>query len=174
MREMSKSDDVHMVRQQKAKQKSKFQPKSNMRPQAKEQNQTTRVISPQETCGRCGNKHSTTEVCKAKGKKCNYCRRRDHFERICKFKHSVSEVNDRECDSDESADEDQTGSDMDRRLTKDSILKDYSSAFKGIDLLPGECTIHTDSNMQPVVHPHRRVPIALKNSQTRTRSYGAT
>ena len=61
-----------------------------------------------------------------------------------------------------------------RCLTKDSILKDYSSAFKGIDLLPGECTIHTDSNMQPVVHPPRRVPIALKNSQTRTRSYGAT
>ena len=89
MREMSKSDDVHMVRQQKAKQKSKFQPKSNMRPQAKGQNQTARVISPQETCGRCGNKHSTTEVCKAKGKTCNYCHRCDHSERVCKFKQSV-------------------------------------------------------------------------------------
>ena len=63
----------------------------------------------------------------------------------------------------QTADEDQTGSDMDRRLTKDSILKDYSSAFKGIGLLPGECTIHTDSNVQPVVHSPRRVPIALKN-----------
>ena len=102
MREMSKSDDVHMVRQGKAKRKSKFKPKSNIRPQAKGQNQTTQGISPQETCGRCGNKHSKTEVCKAKRKKCYYCHRRDHFERVCKFKQSKSEMNDQECDSDES------------------------------------------------------------------------
>ena len=61
------------------------------------------------------------------------------------------------------ADKHQTGTDMDGRLTKESVFKDYSSAFKGTGLLPGECTVHTDSNMQSVVHPPCRIPIALKN-----------
>ena len=51
MREMSKSDDVHMVQQGKAKQKSKFKPKSNIRPQAKGQNQTARGIPPMRRVG---------------------------------------------------------------------------------------------------------------------------
>jgi len=34
--------------------------------------------------------------------------------------------------------------------------------FEGIGLFPGECTIHLDPNITPVVHPPRRVPFALR------------
>lgn len=41
------------------------------------------------------------------------------------------------------------------------ILKEYADVFKGIGLFPGECTIHLDPHATPVVHPPRRVPLAL-------------
>ena len=47
-------------------------------------------------------------------------------------------------------------------LTKEKVLRDHLSVFTGIGLLPGECDIETDPNVTPVVHPPRKVPIALK------------
>ncbi|XP_060600522.1 uncharacterized protein K02A2.6-like [Ruditapes philippinarum] len=48
-------------------------------------------------------------------------------------------------------------------LTKESLLTDYAQVFDGIGLLPGECNIHVDSNATPVVHPPRRIPVALQD-----------
>jgi hypothetical protein len=48
-------------------------------------------------------------------------------------------------------------------LTRESILRDYSTVFDGIGLLPGECVIHVDPTVTPVVHPPRRIPVALED-----------
>ncbi|CAG2239417.1 unnamed protein product [Mytilus edulis] len=47
-------------------------------------------------------------------------------------------------------------------MTKSSVLKDYSDIFKGVGLVSGKATIHIDSEVPPVVHPPRRVPVALR------------
>ena len=44
-----------------------------------------------------------------------------------------------------------------------SLIEEYADVFKGIGLFPGECTIHIDPSVTPVVHPPRRVPVALRN-----------
>ncbi|XP_056880704.1 uncharacterized protein LOC130521067 isoform X1 [Takifugu flavidus] len=41
-------------------------------------------------------------------------------------------------------------------------LQQVEPFCKGIGLFPGECTIHLDPKAIPVVHPPRRVPIALR------------
>ena len=43
-----------------------------------------------------------------------------------------------------------------------SLIEEYADVFKGIGLFPGECTIHIDPSVTPVVHPPRRVPVALR------------
>lgn len=48
-------------------------------------------------------------------------------------------------------------------LTKMALLRDYAQVFDGIGLLPGECNIHVDRNATPVVHPPRRIPVALQD-----------
>lgn len=47
-------------------------------------------------------------------------------------------------------------------MSKESVLSEYSDVFKGIGNLPGECKIHIDSAIEPVVHPPRRVPVAIR------------
>ncbi|VDI36808.1 Hypothetical predicted protein [Mytilus galloprovincialis] len=49
-------------------------------------------------------------------------------------------------------------------ITKSSVLKEYSDIFKGVGLVhvSGKATIHIDSKVPPVVHPPRRVPVALR------------
>ena len=44
----------------------------------------------------------------------------------------------------------------------DDIWSEYEENFKGIGLLPGKHHIKIDSSVEPVVHPPRRVPIALR------------
>lgn len=44
-----------------------------------------------------------------------------------------------------------------------SIMDEFSDVFTGIGLFPGECTIHIDPNAVPVIHPPRRVPLALRD-----------
>ena len=41
--------------------------------------------------------------------------------------------------------------------------KKYSDVFDGIGQLPGECEIYLRPNATPVVHPPRRVPVALRD-----------
>ena len=48
-------------------------------------------------------------------------------------------------------------------LDKQQILGEYRDVFEGIGLFPGECTIRTDPDVPPVVHPPRRVPLALQD-----------
>ena len=48
-------------------------------------------------------------------------------------------------------------------LNKPTILTDYADVFDGLGLIPGECKLHLDPNAVPVVHPPRRVPIAIHN-----------
>jgi hypothetical protein len=42
------------------------------------------------------------------------------------------------------------------------LLKGYDELFTGLGCLPGEHTIEIDRSYTPVVHPPRRVPLALK------------
>lgn len=44
-----------------------------------------------------------------------------------------------------------------------SVMEEFSDVFKGIGLFPGECNIHIEPNAAPVIHPPRRVPIALRD-----------
>ncbi|XP_069128777.1 uncharacterized protein [Argopecten irradians] len=44
----------------------------------------------------------------------------------------------------------------------DDIVKDYGSLFKGIGCMPGVHTIKTDPGVKPVIHPPRKIPLALK------------
>ena len=48
-------------------------------------------------------------------------------------------------------------------LDTDRVLSEFSEVFEGIGLFPGECTIHTDPSIPPVIHPPRRVPLALQD-----------
>jgi hypothetical protein len=43
------------------------------------------------------------------------------------------------------------------------ILKEYPDVLKGLGCLPGKHTIKVDPSVKPVIHPPRRVPIALKD-----------
>jgi transposase InsO family protein len=47
-------------------------------------------------------------------------------------------------------------------MTKETVLKEYGPAFKGLGQLEGEIEIHLKDNVQPSVHPPRRVPQSLK------------
>ncbi|XP_048236731.1 uncharacterized protein K02A2.6-like [Haliotis rufescens] len=47
-------------------------------------------------------------------------------------------------------------------LKKSTILAEYADVFEGIGLFPGKCTIHIDPSAIPVVHPPRKVPVALR------------
>ena len=50
-----------------------------------------------------------------------------------------------------------------KHLTKATVLTQYAKAFQGIGLFPGECTIHLDPSISPVVNPPRRIPVALRD-----------
>ena len=43
------------------------------------------------------------------------------------------------------------------------LLDEYKDVFEGLGELPGEYHIVTDDAVPPVVHPPRRVPVALRN-----------
>ena len=53
------------------------------------------------------------------------------------------------------------GSEPDVPMDKNTVLSKYRELFDGVGLFPGECEIHLKENATPVVHPPRRVPIAL-------------
>jgi hypothetical protein len=43
------------------------------------------------------------------------------------------------------------------------VEKEYPDLFKGLGYLPGTHTIRVDETITPVVHPPRKIPIALKD-----------
>ena len=47
-------------------------------------------------------------------------------------------------------------------LTEQFLQKTYSGFLCGIDFLPaGKYKVHLKENVQPIVHPHRRISVAL-------------
>ena len=46
-------------------------------------------------------------------------------------------------------------------VSRDDVLSEYKDVFEGIGKFPGECSIHIDPAVPPVVHPPRKVPFAL-------------
>ena len=48
-------------------------------------------------------------------------------------------------------------------MTNESVLKEFEETFTGLGSLEGEITIHIRPDAIPVVHPPRRVPIALRD-----------
>jgi len=45
-------------------------------------------------------------------------------------------------------------------------LTEYKNVFTGIGRLPGTSSIQIDSNHTPVVHPPRRIPVAMQDKVT--------
>ena len=45
----------------------------------------------------------------------------------------------------------------------EDIMKEYGPLFKGIGCMPGHHSIQVDPSVKPVVHPPRKVPLALKS-----------
>jgi hypothetical protein len=52
--------------------------------------------------------------------------------------------------------------DVDKPLTKYELIKDYGDVFKGLGKLPKAHHIQLDPFVEPVVHPPRKVPAALR------------
>lgn len=50
-----------------------------------------------------------------------------------------------------------------RPYDKENVLQKYGDVFDGIGQLPGECEIYLKPDATPVVHPPRRVPVALRD-----------
>lgn len=48
-------------------------------------------------------------------------------------------------------------------LNKTDVLEKFSDVFDGIGQFEGECTIHIDPNVQPVIHAPRKVAISLRS-----------
>ena len=48
-------------------------------------------------------------------------------------------------------------------LTEERILKEYCDVFEGIGCMEGLCHLEPDETVRPVVHPPRRVPVALRD-----------
>ena len=48
-------------------------------------------------------------------------------------------------------------------LTEERILKEYSDVFEDIGCMEGLCHLEADETVRPVVHPPRKVPVALRD-----------
>ncbi len=44
----------------------------------------------------------------------------------------------------------------------DDLVAEYPDQFKGIGCFPGKYTIHLKEDAQPIIHPPRKCPIAVK------------
>ncbi|XP_014677266.1 PREDICTED: uncharacterized protein K02A2.6-like [Priapulus caudatus] len=49
-------------------------------------------------------------------------------------------------------------------LTKEVLMEEFKDVFEGTGRLPGSLHLEIDTSVPPVVHPPRRVPIALKEA----------
>ena len=48
-------------------------------------------------------------------------------------------------------------------LTKEQILKDYRDVFEGLGCMEGLCYLEVDQTVRPVIHPPRKIPVALRD-----------
>ena len=48
-------------------------------------------------------------------------------------------------------------------LTEERIVKEYSDVFEGLGCMEGLCHLEVDQTVRPVVHPPRKVPVALRD-----------
>ena len=48
-------------------------------------------------------------------------------------------------------------------LTEEQILKDYRDVFEGLGCMEGLCHLEVDQTVRPVIHPPRKVPVALRD-----------
>ena len=53
-------------------------------------------------------------------------------------------------------------------LTRERILQEYSDAFEGLGCMEGPCHLEVDETIRPVVHPPRKVPVALRGKRNLT------
>ena len=47
------------------------------------------------------------------------------------------------------------------KVDMDPLLKEYDDVFEGLGKLNGKYSIETDKSVKPVVHPPRRLPVAM-------------
>ncbi|XP_052777918.1 uncharacterized protein K02A2.6-like [Mya arenaria] len=113
---------------------AKRNPKQRSRGKLKYSNAGTKKA----TCSNCGSKHETKDICPARGKDClDTCLAMNLLNFVSAVEPDVS-------------------------YTKDQVISKYHDVFTGLGTLPGECDIHIKSDAIPVVHPPRRVSIAIK------------
>ncbi|CAC5376660.1 unnamed protein product [Mytilus coruscus] len=94
--------------------------------------------------------------CAAYGKTYNQCKKPNHFKKICKSKiiHAIEEESD-------------SGDDfyiecIENQKKSENSWMENSDLFEGIGELEGYHHIELDKSINPVIHPPRRVPIALQ------------
>ena len=74
----SSTVDTHAVRSRQPNRQGKSKPPQ---PQPKPDGQKN-----QKTCGNYGGEHSRRETCPAKGEKCNFCKKKGHYQKVCRQK----------------------------------------------------------------------------------------
>ena len=55
-------------------------------------------------------------------------------------------------------------SELPSKLMQDCVLKDYTDVFEGMGKLAGKYSIHIYPDVPPIVHPPRKLPIALQDA----------
>ncbi|XP_060575603.1 uncharacterized protein LOC132733042 [Ruditapes philippinarum] len=128
-------------------------------------------------CNRCGNKHTDMQCCPAKGTQCNNCKKWNHWSNVCKSR-TVNEISNLSSelyiDCVENVDSIDCVTVKNGQMFTEILIGNSKKAvqmkldtgsqvFDGIGLLPGECNIHVDPNATLVVHPPRRIPVALQD-----------
>ncbi|CAB4013836.1 retrotransposon-like family member retr-1, partial [Paramuricea clavata] len=123
------------------------------------------------------------------GKTCAKCKKLNHFARMCKSKFKIKErkssiqvqaspvLSANTCKDmglvervhavETSKSQDHHNADpfsppKFNPIQQHELLKGYDELFTGLGCLPGEHTVEIDRSYTPVVHPPRRVPLALK------------
>ena len=137
-----------------------------------------------ETCGNCGSRHSRSDTCPAKGTKCHFCKRKGHYERMCRTKkrqvHDIEQSDD-DNDSQDSLDyytlqsietikticdvTTRTGGHIDKVYAKVKLNDSYSTRLK-VDTGSDTCTITTEELQKS------GLPVTINPSNCILKNYG--
>ncbi|XP_052809376.1 uncharacterized protein K02A2.6-like [Mya arenaria] len=96
--EEAHSSAVYQVRRKPNERYRKYQPK---RPAA-----AYKPRDDNKNCGNCGNKHSRTANCPAKGKQCHACKKWNHFAQMCRTNEVTKRINELRVDYESSCESD--------------------------------------------------------------------
>ncbi|CAB4034315.1 Hypothetical predicted protein [Paramuricea clavata] len=130
--------------------------------------ETTQDRDSKKTCKNCGGAYPHSGSCPAQGKTCNYCKKLNHFKRVCmklKKKEPINTVQER-APANDSRVSDSSSKDeycYGVRFDEDSHLKN-ENLFKGIGKQRDTTVkLHIDETVKPVAQKQRRTPFHLRD-----------